>query len=419
MNPEPDYLAGLGDGVPEPKVPDGVSSWVPVALTEATAAHADAVPPSLMAGTDGSALIYPGRRHFIYGEPETLKSWVALVVAVEALARGERVVWIDADAMGARDLAERARALGASADDLARIAYITPDGPTGDDGDRAILALAAGGPAVVVVDAYGPTSSALGLAQNSADDVDRLYQVVVGPFHRAGATTLVLDHVTKDKETRGRWAIGSQRKLAVADVGLMVALDGAGRLSRTTPGSVRVTVTKDRPGHLDRSASRRVTFTPDGAGGVGWLLRVQGGAGEGAGGFRPTHLMERVSRHLEAAGRPLSRNEATDVKGNTDAVRTALAALVSEGFVSVERAGQAHLHRVVRGYREADDALSDGAPVTLTEPTEPKPSPTEPIGPVNLTEPTEPPGIRSTRARGPVHEGGGTVNRAHPAGGGA
>ena len=62
-----------------------------------------------------------------------------------------------------------------------------------------------------------------------------------------------LDHVTKDREGRGRYAIGAVHKLNALDGGAYILENrhpfGVGRTGRST-----VRVAKDRPGQLRRNA---------------------------------------------------------------------------------------------------------------------------------------------------------------------
>jgi hypothetical protein len=75
--------------------------------------------------------------------------------------------------------------------------------------------------------------------------------------------------------------------------------------------------------------------------------------------FRPTVLMERVSRALEESpGLPKRAVRAT-VKGNTNAVDLALELLIADGHVRADVEGKAHRHHVVRPYREAEDLDRD------------------------------------------------------------
>jgi hypothetical protein len=66
--------------------------------------------------------------------------------------------------------------------------------------------------------------------------------------------------------------------------------------------------------------------------------------------------MERISRAVEKAP-GLSRNAIeSSVRGKTDYKRLALELLIAEGFVRVERDGQAVRHSSVSAYREGEEA---------------------------------------------------------------
>lgn len=92
------------------------------------------------------------------------------------------------------------------------------------------------------------------------------------------------------------------------------------------------------------------------------------GAGEAPSRWMPTGLMERVSKLLEGAAAPLSKNGIeTAVVGKRDYVRQAVDCLVEEGYVeAVTGARGARLHRSVKPYRE------DPEP---PDPTSPQPRP--------------------------------------------
>jgi len=68
--------------------------------------------------------------------------------------------------------------------------------------------------------------------------------------------------------------------------------------------------------------------------------------------FRPTVLMERVAGVLSKLARPASTKEIEDrVKGRGGDIRKALACLVDDGFVSIERGARgANLHALVKPY---------------------------------------------------------------------
>jgi hypothetical protein len=74
--------------------------------------------------------------------------------------------------------------------------------------------------------------------------------------------------------------------------------------------------------------------------------------------FRPTVLIERVSRKLEGETEPRSQTWIEEnVSGKVPALRDALALLVSENYVERKRGGRGFEHTSVRPYREADDVL--------------------------------------------------------------
>jgi len=76
--------------------------------------------------------------------------------------------------------------------------------------------------------------------------------------------------------------------------------------------------------------------------------------------FRPTCLMEQISRALEGSAEALTSNalvKGSDyVAGNGQAKRTALDLLVTEGYARALGARGAALHTTARPYREAEDA---------------------------------------------------------------
>jgi hypothetical protein len=82
---------------------------------------------------------------------------------------------------------------------------------------------------------------------------------------------IVLDHLTKDKESRGRFAIGSERKVGGADVHL--GFETTLPLARGKSGKARIVTHKDRPGYLPRRkcAELELISDPD-SGRISWTL---------------------------------------------------------------------------------------------------------------------------------------------------
>src|SRR5262249_25957898 len=155
----------------------------------------------------------PGTLALVYSEPEGLKTWLELVVCLEAIRRGRKVVWLDFE-MSGRAIAARLADLGATEEEIQRFLYVQPEEPLTTAGARnGADAPMQHEPAVVVIDAMQGALALHGLNGDKAEDVERLYSILLKPFRVGDAAIRVIDHVTKDKETRGRWPIGSQRKL--------------------------------------------------------------------------------------------------------------------------------------------------------------------------------------------------------------
>ena len=72
---------------------------------------------------------------------------------------------------------------------------------------------------------------------------------------------------------------------------------------------------------------------------------------------RPTHLMEEVSKVLEASTMALSKNAVEKaIKGKAEWVRIAIQNLIDEKFIGIENGARNALNlKLLQPYREADD----------------------------------------------------------------
>ena len=192
---------------------------------------------------------------------------------------------------------------------------------------------------------------------------------------RTGAAVALIDHVTKDAESRGRFAIGGQAKLSSL-TGAGYSVEVVEALGRGLRGVIVVRVGKDRPGSVrphcgafrksDRSqeAARIVIDSTDPDNPVvtvGPPRTASHGGAEGGAAFRPTALMEKVSRAVEATPK-ISRRAIFDaVKGRQEYVGAAIDILTAEQHVTVQDGRRnARLHTSVKPYRQTDDPRSDG-----------------------------------------------------------
>jgi hypothetical protein len=267
---------------------------------------------------------------------------------------GFPVCWADLDAMGSGELLARLRALGVPDDTIARdFLYFEPsERLIAEQLDDVRELIAERGARLFVIDAFNPMLNLHGLDPNSTADVETFWREVASPLTDAGAAPTLLDHVTKNPDGRGKYAIGSERKASGAIVHLGFKLlepftrDGTGRTVLQTH--------KDRPGFLPRPTIGQLVLESN-AGRVSYRLDSERGRTGDA--FRPTRLMEKVSAFLEASSEAMSqRNVEQGVHGRTEAKRTALRVLVEEGYaMQTDGPRNSKLYEFRRAYREADD----------------------------------------------------------------
>jgi hypothetical protein len=208
-----------------------------------------------------------------------------------------------------------------------------------------------------VIDAFTGALQIHGLDPNSSIDVEKFYRLVVDTLRAHDGAVALSDHLRKDRESRGKWAIGSERKIGAADVHL--GLEAAQPFGHGKTGKAKIVTHKDRPGQLPRPKAGELELVSDpDTGRVTWTLTLADPSDERP--FRPTHLMERVSRYVENCVGPPSRNEVEGaVKGNAKAVRLAIDTLLSEGhFEKHPGPRNSHLLAPLKPYRETDDATA-------------------------------------------------------------
>jgi len=351
-------------------LPGNLFAWQPVDLGPVLAGDRVTPAPTVLARDDGVQLGYPGRLNGFQGEPESLKTFLLLVAAAQEIATGNHVVYLDYEDV-AESAVERLLALGAKSEDiLAHFSYYDSPPPRVDDlaEDQGYVVLSGRGqPSLVVFDGVSEAMGALGLDPNKGPDVVNFYGGAPRWFARSGAAVALLDHVTKDREGRGRWAIGSERKLSGID-GAAYALEVLQPFGRGRTGKVKITVAKDRPGYVrqhEHQGRAIATFElrswPDG--GITAHLTPPEAADRDKP-WRPTVIMERVSKTLEAAPAPLTlRAVRGQTTGKGETVAVALELLVAEGYVATEKGTRgATLHRSVMAFRNQETGNRSAVP---------------------------------------------------------
>jgi hypothetical protein len=332
------------------------STWKPIDLEKVFDRDVTEDIPTILARSDGNCLLYPGRLHTFIGEIESMKTWLALEAARQELDQGHRVVMIDFEDHAAGVL-DRLLQLGVRLDQvLAHFAYIRPDEPLTDSNLADLLEAITADTVLVIIDGVTDGMVTDGLDPLSNKDAAKWMQRLPKRLNAAGPAVVILDHVTKAKDSRGRFAIGAQHKLA-GITGVALTLETVTQLSRTAPGLSRLKVSKDRLGHVRALAAAgqlaELHVTPDGQGAIKVTLKATDQQADG-GRFRPTNLMEKVSRLLEDAGEPISTVRIINaIPSKADHVRLAINALVADGYAE-RQAGprNAQLHALLKPYRQ-------------------------------------------------------------------
>jgi hypothetical protein len=285
-------------------------------------------PPSI------AGLIYAGKRHVVSGPPESAKSWFSFIVALEHQRTGAgRWAHIDFE-IGAVDSRRMLDDLGATLDEIRAVLHYEPEGPP-DIQD--IDSIVAQGATLAVIDAAAGAYEVSALDDNKRLDAERFAAAWIKPLWSRGIATLVVDHVVKNSDNRGKFSIGSERKIGQSDVHL--GLEAITTLSRGTTGLFRVTTHKDRPGHLTRPTAAELELRSDPVThAISWTFKPASGITDDGDTWRPTVLMERVSEYLATLTEPVNKTVIVrDVRGKREWVIRAIDCLVADGTATETR----------------------------------------------------------------------------------
>lgn len=333
---------------------------------------------TLMAREDGACLLYPGMVHSFQGESESGKSFLAQAETARVLTDGGRVLYLDFES-DQGTVVSRMLALGAPVDAIReRLDYRRPEvSPIVNGAETAEwLDMLATPTDLAVIDGVTEAFAVFGVSSVDNDEVTAWGRNVPRKIAaKTGAAVVVIDHVTKATEGRGRFAIGAQAKMSYL-TGASYTVEVKSPLGVGMVGVLSLRVGKDRPGRVrpvsgeyrssDRSqeAAQAVIDSTEPGRTDYELRRPEGPLGGTVTGeeeeaqWVPSVLMERVSRALEEVG-PAglgARALKAAVSGKTDMKFLALEVLEAEGYV--RRDNDRAPYRSVRPYREVDDPRS-------------------------------------------------------------
>jgi len=233
---------------------DEESSWKPIALKDYYDGLFQAPIATLLKRTDGHGLIYEGRVHSIYGESESGKSWIAQIATAECLKNDKKVIYIDFES-DAIDIVNRLKALGVSRANLLQyFSYIRPEGARDADDPYWQAILEPNSATLIIIDGVTESLTMWGGESKDNDAITRWMRLFPRTVATAsGAAVVLIDHITKNAETRGRFAIGGQAKLATID-GAAYLVEPLEALAPGRTGTLTMRVTKDRPGFVRKIA---------------------------------------------------------------------------------------------------------------------------------------------------------------------
>lgn len=347
---------------------DAGTTWTPIDL--AAVIDGDGPPePTMLARDDGHQLLYAGRVHAFNAESESGKSWLACTAAAERIAEGEHVLYLDFEDH-ATGIVGRLRALGVDpAAIVDQLHYIRPDDPIDAVATAALeRTLIDHRPTLAIIDGVTEVMVQNGWSINDNDDAARFLLALPRRIARHGVAVVMIDHVPKDKESRGRYGIGAQHKLAGVD-GAVYRLEVTKPFGVGRTGTSVITVAKDRPGHVrgfaaggEKVATMQLVSLPGGD--VHLSLLTPDDATSGELRVRPTSLMEKVCDAIaalnESGVKPTRNGVLADVAGKKKFVAEALRLLIAEGFVATEPGpNRSQLHAVIKPYRPTTEPVDN------------------------------------------------------------
>lgn len=341
-------------------------TWACVDLTALLDGDYEPVKPDRMMRTDGVGLIYSGMLHSFHGESESGKSLVVLWEAAIVMRNGEDVLWIDFDSDAAENVG-RLLAFGVPKDVIkAHFHYVRPEmGPKGSKGYAALFTRPYG---LAVIDGVTDAVMLLTGEGTSKGDPNQSFTYFSRRLPKrlakdTGAAVIMIDHVAKDAQNRGRFAIGAQAKMSQLS-GAAYLVEITEVFGRGMRGEIMLSVGKDRPGgvrpHAGESTKSQLqevarvtvddtgehtvlTINPQGSSfGDPFEDRFEGQA-------RPEETMREVCVLLQGTDNGMPQRHIIDaVRGRKETIVHALECLVADGCVDKKQAGRAHIYTLIK-----------------------------------------------------------------------
>lgn len=362
------------------------SSWRFEDLTQLASGVELPPTPTVFQREDGQGLFYRGAVNDLHGEPGCGKSMIAQIAAAQELKSSHDVIYIDYED-SARNVVKRLLLLGVTGEVIvAHFHYVRPSAkpssPTSLGGWRETLDYADTA-TLAIIDGVTSCLAYAGLDSNSGDDIAAWYNTMPRLISACGPAVVLIDHVVKSKDNRGRYAGGSMQKLALID-GISYSVDMTKPVGKGVRGTIVIKSGKDRISEIEEHCA--VSWDSNGShlreaarieinGTNPKLMHVtiarpnmmpSEDRQTKRDDFRPTGLMEKISQLVENAIEEPSQSELFDaLKSDGSGAKTAIMSkairlLLEEGYVT-NRASRHNraCYRSARPYRQIDDPKSD------------------------------------------------------------
>lgn len=220
--------------------------------------------PALLSGT-----LYAGKYNMLFGDSGAGKTWVALAAVVEQVNANRLAVVVDMDHNGASETVARLMPMGAAPEALSKPELFRYTAP-GDymAMDELVADLVTLDAPLVILDSIQEVMAAYGKDSNKDDDFTWVYQRVVKPLLRSGATVVSIDHLAKSEDSRKQGPSGAVAKRRVID-GASLRVEAVTALVKGAGGRLALVVDKDRHGGLSVPRGKGVA-TFELRGDMGW-----------------------------------------------------------------------------------------------------------------------------------------------------
>lgn len=206
---------------------------------------------------DGVHLFYAAKVNALVGPPESAKSWVAQYVASQELLKGNHVAYLDFED-SKKAVVGRMTYLGAEVGRIKEgFLYASPKGALAPESKAELFGnLDRYRPSLIVVDGLGAVMALHNHEMKDNTEFIKFFQLLLEPLTSTGAAVVIIDHVSKDADESGSYAIGAQAKLQMI-TGVQIKVTAVQKFGRGKEGKLRLSINKDRPGGVRMNSDFR------------------------------------------------------------------------------------------------------------------------------------------------------------------